>query len=449
MNVAAPAPQTAAPYVGQFAELQAGLPGHEAAWMRELREEAIGRFADLGFATPKVEEWKFTNLAALTGTVFVPMYDADGAVTAESLAPYLLDDQPCHRIVFVNGHHRPDLSDAQGLPAGVEIASLAAVLKEEPEMLRPHLGRVAPADGQALLALNAAFMADGAVLRLARGAALERPLHLLFLAAPGPAHAAMHLRNLIVAEPESRATIIETYAGPAGRAYWTNAVTEIAVGEEAAVRHFKLQQEGVEGFHLATNQVHLAAGASYDNFVLSVGARLSRNEIHAALDGSGIDCRLVGANLVRGRQHVDNSTWIDHLRPGSSSHEVYKGVFDDAAHGVFQGKIIVRPDAQKTDAHQLNKNLLLSAAAQVDTKPELEIHADDVKCSHGATVGELDRAAMFYLRSRGIDEASARRLLVEAFVSELLDEIGMKAVRSAMAGVVRSWVNGAGTGEGR
>ncbi len=442
MTVALGTPKTAEPYVGQFAELKAALPGHDLAWLRKLREEAIGRFSQLGFATPKVEEWKFTNLAPLTGTVFTP--PAEGveaaAVNRKSLAPFVVQGEACHRLVFVNGRHRPDLSNPGDLPSGVELTSLALVLAEEPELIRPHLGRVAQLDGQALVALNAAFMADGAVLRLAPGAVLERPLHLLFLATPQQAPAVMHLRNLIVAGRASSATIVESYAGLGSGRYWTNAVTEVAAARDAVLRHYKLQNESHEAFHLAINQVQLAEHSSYESFVLSVGGRLSRNEIHAALDGGGIECRLDGINLLRGRQHADNSTWIDHLKPGSRSKEVYKSVVDDSAHSVFQGKITVRPDAQKTDAHQLNKNILLSQTARADSKPELEIHADDVKCSHGAATGELDREAMFYLRSRGLDEARARHLLVEAFVGELIDEIGAKAVRSHFEDVVVSWL---------
>jgi Fe-S cluster assembly protein SufD len=450
MTVAIGDPKTAEPYVGQFAELKAALPGHRLAWLRRLREDAIGRFSELGFATPKVEEWKFTNLAPLTGTVFTP--PAEGAeaaaVSRESLAPFAIPEQTCHRLVFVNGRHRADLSDPGGLPAGVELTSLAMVLAEEPDLVRPHLGRVAELDGQALVALNAAFMADGAVLRLKPGAVLERPLHLLFLATGQRAPAVMHLRNVIVAERASDATIVESYAGPEGGRYWTNAVTEVVAAPDSVLRHYKLQHESHEAFHLAINQVHLAEGSSYESFVLSLGGRLSRNEIHAALDGARIECRLNGANLLRGRQHADNSTWIDHLKPGSRCSEIYKSVVDDDGHSVFQGKIIVRPDAQKTDAHQLNKTILLSRTAQAESKPELEIHADDVKCSHGAAAGELDREAMFYLRSRGLDEARARQLLIEAFVGELIDEIGAKAVRSHFEDVVSSWLASGETREG-
>lgn len=449
MTVAIGDPKTAAPYVGQFAELKAALPGHRLAWLRRLREDAIGRFSELGFATPKVEEWKFTNLAPLTGTVFTPPAEgAEAAFTRESLAAFAIPDESCHRLVFVNGRHRADLSDPGGLPAGVELSSLAVVLAQEPELVRPHLGRVAELDGQALVALNAAFMADGAVLRLKPGAVLERPVQLLFVATPQEAPAVTHLRNVIVAERGSDATIVESYVGPEGGRYWTNAVTEVVAAPDSVLRHYKLQDEAQEAFHLAVNRVHLAERSSFESFVLSLGGRLSRNEIHAALDGARIECRLNGASLLRGRQHADNSTWIDHLKPGSRCREIYKSVVDDDGHSVFQGKITVRPDAQKTDAHQLNKNMLLSPTAQADSKPELEIHADDVKCSHGAAAGELDREAMFYLRSRGLDEARARQLLIEAFVGELIDEITAKAVRSHFGRVVLSWLANGATREG-
>jgi Fe-S cluster assembly protein SufD len=342
--------------------------------------------------------------------------------------------------VFVDGRHRPELCDLGTLPAGVTVASLAAALEAPPPWLEAALAAVPAADGEALLAFNTAFMRDGALVRLEPGVRLETPLHLLFVAGPGAAERVLPLRNLILAGAGSSATVLESYVGIGGGRYWTSVVSHAVVGEGAAISHAKHQDEGSEAVHLAATGATLAEGSRYASFALSLGGRLARNGIAAALDGSGIDCDLSGAYLARGRQHLDTSTWIDHVGPGSTSREHYKGVLDESAHGVFQGRITVRPDAQQTDAHQLNKNLLLSDGAQVDTKPALEIHADDVKCSHGATVGELDAEALFYLRARGLDEALARRLLIEAFIADVVDQVEAAALRGYLKRAVLGWL---------
>ena len=431
----------AASYARQFAEVEGALPGRGLAWLDALRANAIERFAELDFPTPKLESWKFTNLRPLTREVFAPSPATRNGLGKGDVARWLADDLPCHLVVFVDGHFRADLSELGALPRGARVTSLAETLAGDPAWLEPRLAGVGAIEGDAPVALNTALMADGAVIALDRGVALEKPVHLLYLATAATKPVAMHLRNLVVAEPGSSATLIETYAAPRGGRYWTNAVTDIVVARDAQIRHFKLQNESVDAFHLAATRARLAKGSGYDSFYASFGARLSRNEIATRLDGEGADCRLSGVYLARGRQHVDNTTVIDHREPGSVSKEHYKGVLDGDAHGVFQGKIIVRPGAQKTDAHQLNKNLLLSKTAQADTKPELEIHADDVKCSHGAAVGELDAEALFYLRSRGLDPAHAQRMLVEAFIGEVIDGIGTPALRSHLGRLVAAWLS--------
>lgn len=437
-----------APYLAQFAQVKAKLPGRRLSWLKDLRQGAIERFVSLGFPTLKIEEWKYTSLSPLTKTVFGPASQEANGRAEEGLRRFLLGEQPCHRLVFVNGRHRPDLSHVGSLPAGVTITSLAAVLEAEPELLEPHFGGEDQSDGQALVALNTAFMADGAVVKLAQGVALEAPVHLIFLATTQGGPAAHHPRNLILAEPGSSAAIFESYGGVGTESYWTNVVTQVKAGRNAAIRHYKLQCEGAEAFHIAITQADLESGSSYTSFVMSMGGRLSRNEIAARLNGTGVDCRLNGVYLARDRQHMDTSTRIEHAKPGGLSREVYKGVIDGEAHAVFHGKIVVCPDAQKTDAHQLNENLLLSERARIDTKPELEIHADDVKCSHGANAGELDSEALFYLRTRGLEEERARSLLIEAFVAEMIDGVETEAVRSNLRKFVSSWLPTVANGKG-
>ena len=317
------------------------------------------------------------------------------------------------------------------------------MLESGDPLLAEHLGRVAEGGDQPFLGLNTAFMQDGLVLRLAPGVVVERPIRMVFLTDPDSGAAvAAHPRNLVLAEDNSQATLVEIHRGADGAEYFTNAVTEIAVGAGARLHHYKLQDEGDRALHLANLQVSLGRDATYDNFILSLGARLARNDIRAALAATGIDCRLSGAYVARGSQHMDTTSFIDHAEPDCRSREVYAGVLDGRSRGVFQGKILVRRDAQRTDGHQLNRALLLSKGAEIDSKPELEIYADDVKCSHGATAGEIDAEALFYLRSRGIGEDEARALLIEAFLLEALEEIGDESVREEFAGRLKTRLAG-------
>ena len=429
-----------APYVAQFTRARATLPGHGLAWLSGLRDKAIERFSSLDFPTPKVEEWKFTNLAPLTKTVFGPGPAQAGEDAGDAVQGFLMEETPCHLLVFVDGRYRPRLSALGDLPAGAELTTLAAALKARPDMLESHLGGGTAIDGKPFVALNTAFMADGAVLTLEPGVVVERPVHFLYMASAHEAPVVTHPRTLILAGRGSAATVLESYVGAGSQTYWTNAVTDVVMDEGAALKHYRLQAEGAKAFHIATTGVRLARDSRYESFVLAVGGRLARNEIAAALNGTNIDCRLSGAYLARDRQHIDNTTLIDHAQPECRSRQVYKGVLDGKAHAVFQGKIIVRPQAQKTDAHQLNRNLLLSETARIDTKPELEIHADDVKCSHGASVGELDAEALFYMRARGIDAGHARTLLIEAFVGETFEHISSPPVRAHLERMASSWL---------
>jgi Fe-S cluster assembly protein SufD len=432
----------ALPYAERFAAVAASLPGHDVPWLRELRREAAARFARLGLPSPRVEQWKYTNLNTLAVVPFEKHELADGGgddrlvMLPSALSP--------HRLVFVNGRCRPDQSLLSGLPSAVTVTSLAEALRQDPDSLQPVLSE-ALAEENSLLALNAAFMTDGYVIRLAAGATPDQPLELLFVTTSQSA-AAHHLRNLITLEAGSSATLIERYVGDAAAAtYWSHPVCDIRLGQGATLRHYKLQDEGHKAFHLAATAVQAEHDARYESFVLTTGAGLARNEIKVVLDGTGASCRLDGGYLARGRQHVDTTTEIIHAQPHTTSEEVYKGVLDDQARGVFQGRIVVKPDAQKSDGHQLSKAILLSERAEIDTKPELEIYADDVKCSHGATAGELDEDALFYLRARGIDMAEARRLLIEAFIGDALENVTDPMVRTGLQHHISAWMaNGSG-----
>jgi Fe-S cluster assembly protein SufD len=322
------------------------------------------------------------------------------------------------------------------------VGGLARALAAAPADLEPCLGRIADPAAGGFVALNTAFINDGAYVRVDPGVCLDRPVHLVF-AITGTDEVMTAPRILIVAGDNSRVAVIEHYVGLSGGAYLTNAVTEIVAGAGAHVEHCKIQLESTSAYHVATVQAHLDRGSRCVSRNFSLGARLARNDINAVLNGAGAECAMDGLFLAGGRQHVDNHTCIDHAVPDCTSRERYKGVLDGRARGVFNGRIVVRQDAQHTDAHQSNHNLLLSDDAEVDTKPQLEIFADDVRCSHGATVGNLDNDALFYLRSRGLDEPFARGLLTYAFMREVIDAVDAVPLRTALTDRVLVWLPGA------
>lgn len=409
------------------------LPGDGTDWLDRLRAEARDAYRRDGLPTPRTEAWKYTNLRRLARIGFVPEEAGntlDLAAIPDGIA--VLDD--AYTAVFVNGRFSSALSSLEDLPNGVEAVSLAKKLTDDPASLEGQFGDM---DGLPLASLNTGLIADGLFLKLSDGAVLDKPLHLVSIGRTDGEAVSFHPRHLIQAGAGSIATIVESHVGDG--AYFSNGVTEITVGAGAVLNHYKLQNEGMDAFHLSANLVRIADRAVYDGFVLQVGAKLARNEIRSLL-GERVECRLNGAYLACGEQHIDNTTFIDHAAPNSSSREVYKGVLDETARGVFQGKILVRKDSQKTDGHQLNKTLLLSHGTEIDTKPELEIYADDVKCSHGATTGELEEEPLFYLRARGIDPETARGMLVAAFVGEALDEMQAEGPRTAFQSVVDGWL---------
>ncbi len=423
------------PYADRFAAVAAGLPGNELPWLRDLRAQAIERVRQLGLPTIRNERWKYTNLSSLAAVAFEPAA-ADSSSGSPGQLPSIIGG--C-RAVFVDGLYRADLSTGQ-LPRGVTLTNLAELLRDDPDRARALFGGH-DAGADSLGALNLAFARDGYVIELTADASIETPVELLHLTTSGAAAVAYHTRNAIVAEAGGSATVIETFLHDAATVYWSQPVTEVRVGAGATLRHYKDQNEGSKAFHTAATDVRVAENGRYENFVLSTGAALSRNEIAVVLDGPGASCRLDSGYLARGRQHADNTTAIIHAKPQTTSAEVYKGVLDDQARAVFQGRIVVEKDAQKADGHQLNKTILLSDRAEIDTKPELEIFADDVKCSHGAAAGELDEDALFYLRARGIDQADARRMLVEAFVGETLENIADVTVRATFERRIGGWMS--------
>lgn len=404
---------------------RAALPG-----VPELRRKSIRRFAELGFPGPREEAWRFTDLAPLLETPFRP---AGGTANPAQFAALAKGPLKACQVAFVDGRYAPQFSSID-LPPGVRVTTIATVLQEAPKRAAPYLGTLAPADRHPFVALNTAFMADGAFVQVARDVKSDRPIHLLFLSSFHGDPYVTHPRVLVVLEEGASAVVVESHLGASGGAYFTNAVTELHLAPGSALEHCKVQRESREAFHVATMEARIARNARLLHHSISFGARLARNDYGALLADEGAEVELNGLFEVGGRQLADHHTRIEHAAPHTTSLELYKGILDGRGRGVFDGSIVVRPKAQKTSAVQSSKNLLLSADAVVHTKPQLEIHANDVKCKHGATIGQLDGDKLFYMRSRGLGLEEARRLLVHAFASEIIDKIKIDAVRAQVGG---------------
>jgi Fe-S cluster assembly protein SufD len=421
-------------YLSHFADLQRAT---EPEWLHSLRKTAITSFEKLGFPTIHDEEWRFTNIAPIAKTTFKPAVGGNQKLSLKKIQPWLLGQWKSYRLVFVNGVFSAELSALQSLPSGVMVGGLSQTLSTHGDLLEPHLARYTPFEKDAFSALNSAFLQDGAFIYIPKGVVLEKPIHILFMTTIDLQDSLIsHPRSLIIAESSSQAQVLESYAGLGNGVYFTNAVTEVVAGENAQVEYYKIQRESVKAFHIATFQAQLSRDANVSNFSISLGGALVRNNINVVLNGEGAEATLNGFYLVNGSQHVDNHTCIDHAKPHCNSFELYKGILDGNARAVFNGRIIVRPDAQKTDSKQTNKNLILSEEALVNTNPQLEIYADDVKCTHGATIGQLDADSIFYMRSRGIDYDSARHLLTYAFASELNNRINIEPLRVELEGIL-------------
>ncbi len=417
-------------YLRDFAGTDLGETTGGPSWLQALRSSAAERFAALGFPTRRDEEFRFTNVSGIAETPFRRAVREESVL--DSLAAFDYAGLTGSRLVFVNGHYAPEHSRTEGLPPGAVVTTLAQALTDAPATVEAHLGRYAQFQTQAFAALNTAALADGAFISVPRNAVVEQPIHLLFVATAAAHPTVSHPRTLILAGENSQATIVESYAGPTNQVYFTNAVTEVVCAENAVVDHYKVQRESKAAYHIATMQVELAGGSNFSSHSIGLGGRLVRNDANAVLGGEGGECTLNGVYLGNDRQLIDNHTAIDHAMPHCNSHEVYKGILDSHARGVFNGKIFVRPDAQKTDAKQTNQTLLLSADAQVNTKPQLEIYADDVRCTHGATIGQLSADALFYLRARGINKSDARALLTYAFASDIVSRIKVEPIRAEL-----------------
>lgn len=438
-------PVTIPPRYGDGLSGRSGaLPGAGLPWLQELRAQAWERFAATGLPGQKQEAWRYTNTRPLRDAELTPATALSNGIALDGIPGRL--PAPAARMVFVNGFWRADLSDTGDLPADVSLMSLAQILAGADDKVADALHDSLARDEAPLAALNGALMQDGYVLTIASNARVQAPIELLFVHL-GHDAVEYHGRHLIVAGSNSEAQLFERHIDLGGNAYFANHALTIEAAPGAQLSRCKLQAEGREAMHVATTRIEVSRDARVNNLELTTGAALSRSEIGARLLDRGGELRLDGAYLLRGRQHGDTTTWIEHCAGQTSSNEVYKGVLDDHARGVFQGRITVRPDAQGIAGHQLNKTLLLSDDAEIDTKPELEIFADDVKCSHGATAGELDDDALFYMRSRGVPEAEARGLLIRAFIEDALAPVSQSDVRGILELAIDTWLE-ANEGDG-
>ena len=419
-------------YLSAFKDWQSHAQADDPSWIKELRQSGIASFASLGFPTTKNEEWKYTNVEPVVSR---PFGLANGEVRSLAAANVLSNafvEVSAPRLVFLNGVYSPALSSIGDLPNGVRFTALSKLLKSSDAAPLSQMGRHANHRRNAFVALNTAFMAEGAVVMIPAGCRWPQPIYVVYASGANERPVVSHPRTLIMLGAGSEVSIVESYVSVNGGMYFSNAVTELIGEPDASAHHYRLQREGADAFHMGTLAASLGRGCHLTAHAITLSGALVRNDVHVSLDGEGAECVLNGLYLGADKQHIDNSTEIEHAKPRARSLELYKGILDGASHGVFNGKIIVHKDAQKSDARQTNKNLLLSGDAVVNTKPQLEIYADDVKCSHGSTIGQLDPDALFYLRSRGLGPDEARSLLSFAFASDIVGRIKVTPLRQRL-----------------
>ncbi len=403
------------------------------SWVRQTRKNAIASFSSLRFPTPREENWRYTNVGPIADTSFQFNFgSAAGDLTLKQIEPFYFGEKNWHRLVFVNGSYAKGLSSVSHSQNGLKLTNLEPILMGGSKLAEPYLARYAQYDQNTFTALNTAFIRDGAFIYLPDGKELDQPVHLLFISVAQDGTTISQPRTLIIAGRGSKATIVESYVSLAQDSYFTNAVTEIVLNEGASLDHYKLERESENAFHIGTTQVHQGRNSKFSSSSIAIGGELTRNNLNIGLNAEGAECILNGLYLVSGEQHVDNTTLIDHPKPNGRSRQLYKGILSGKSTAVFSGKIFVHPDAQRTDAQQINKNLLLSEEATVDTRPQLEILANDVKCTHGAAAGQLDEEAIFYLKTRGIGQEEASKLLSYGFANEVIANIQVEAVRTEL-----------------
>lgn len=421
------------PILEQFDRVAKRSANSEPNWLLPIRKAGLSKFSESGFPTQRGEDWRFTNTAQVAKLPF----QLSEKSTSENLTSDILNDTTFGslggiRLVFVNGFYSERLSDPHHNSNGIHVGTLSRGFETAADLIKQHIGKCASNDDNSFEHLNAAFFQDGAFVHVSANVHLEEPIHLVFVSTEEASGATIHLRNLVIAESGARFTLTENYFSIKGVSYVTNTVTNFVVRDSAFVEHIKFQDESLDAFHLATLHSDLGAASRYISHSFALGARLSRNTIRSKLNGPGLECVFNGLYITRKDQVADHHMVIEHTQPNCASHEYFNGILDDQSKGIFHGRILVQPEAQKTDAKQTNKNILLSDSATVNTKPQLEIYADDVKCTHGATIGQLNEESIFYLRSRGIGQETARRMLIHSFAGEIIERVDYKPAREEL-----------------
>ena len=418
-------------YMADFQDLEMGEAYNGPDWLKDLRQQAISRFSEIGFPTARRgnEPWKYTNVGPIAKASF-RQPSADRSVSAAKLRDAVPWQSEWARLVFVDGHYSPTLSAPPAMLDGVSVTSLAEMLRGNGNLVRKHLGQGNSSGDDGFTALNTAFLEDGAMVHIGQGRSLSSPIHLIFVTPEGKDRTVSHPRVLVVAEDNSKATIIESYVGLGSTRYFTNGVSDAFLGEGSQLNHYRLLMESENAFHIGSGRVRLGRNSTFSSVTFETGMEIGRYNLNAILDEPGSSCTLHGLYVTSGTQHIDNNINIDHAKPHTSSRLFYKGILADRSKAVFGGLVLVRPNAQKTDAYQGDKNLILSDEAEVASKPSLEIYADDVKAGHGATAGAIADEALFYMKSRGLDDHTARTLLIKGFTSEVIDKIELVPLRT-------------------
>ena len=404
----------------------------ENDWFSKQRQSAFDIFQESGFPNTRVEDWKYTDVKPIAKNTFSNITESNVASDNNEIDEILIKDLDCVNLVFINGAYSEKYSDIKNISSKIVIKSMADALINDESLLKKHLTKHINQELNSFTALNTAFIQDGAYINISANTNIDKPINITYISRDSNHPFATHPRNLIVMGENSNATIIENYVGSGKVNYFTNSVTETVLLQGAVLKHYKIQQEGSSAFHIASLNTSQSKDSRFESHLVSIGGALVRNNINASLNEEGAEIIMNGLYMTEDVQHVDNHTRVDHLKPHTQSHQNYRGVLNGKSRGVFNGKVVVHPQAQKIEAYQNNANLLLSDDAEIDTKPELEIYADDVKCTHGATVGQLDDDMLFYLRSRAVDEKTARSLLTYAFADEVISEINIKEIQNKL-----------------
>lgn len=420
-------------FADHFSSLERKLPD-SPSWLVRLRRDAMENFSKSGFPTIADEDWRYTNVSSVATTTYDTPPKASSAAVVQTDALAHVEALEGPRCFFLNGRFCPELSQLEDLDTQIQVRPLGKILQERPDEVEPYLGHYLTIGDHPFATLNTAFIEEGAVVRVAKGSQIRKPIHLVFVSVADSGNAFVtHPRNLIVVGESSQCAVVEHYLGVADGPYFTNPVTELVVEENANVEHYRIQVEGPSAQHVSALHIEQAANSTVRTMGADLGGKLTRNDLNLVLGGQGAEASLDGIFIGSGKQIVDNHTRIEHAAAHCSSRELYKGILGGHSRGVFRGRIVVQPGAQKTDSEQTNNNLLLSDRALVNTKPQLEIYADDVKCTHGATIGQLDKEAIFYMRSRGISKAVAQTILTYGFAEDLISRVGLDDLRDRLS----------------